>query len=55
MRPTYRTSFAPESDRRNHTMYSDTNVRDWYLRIAERPAVQKGYQVPKFVTDVPMP
>jgi GST-like protein len=31
------------------------NVRDWYLRIAERPAVQKGYQVPKYVTDVPMP
>ncbi|MEM8751309.1 MAG: glutathione S-transferase N-terminal domain-containing protein [Pseudomonadota bacterium] len=30
-------------------------VRDWYLRIAERPAVQKGYQVPKYVNDVPMP
>jgi GST-like protein len=30
-------------------------VRDWYLRIAARPAVQKGYQVPKFTTDVPMP
>ena len=31
------------------------NVRDWYVRIAERPAVQKGYQVPKFVTEIPMP
>ena len=31
------------------------NVRDWYVRIAERPAVQKGYQVPKYVTDIPMP
>ena len=31
------------------------NVRDWYLRIAGRPAVQRGYQVPKFVADVPMP
>lgn len=31
------------------------NVRDWYLRIAERPAVQRGYQVPKYVSDVPMP
>ena len=31
------------------------NVRDWYVRIAGRPAVQRGYQVPKFVTDVPMP
>ncbi|MDJ0629004.1 MAG: glutathione S-transferase N-terminal domain-containing protein [Rhodobacter sp.] len=31
------------------------NVRDWYLRIADRPAVQKGYQVPKYVNEVPMP
>lgn len=31
------------------------NVRDWYVRIAERPAVQKGYHVPKFVNDVPFP
>jgi len=31
------------------------NVRDWYLRIAERPAVQKGYQVPKFTAEIPMP
>lgn len=31
------------------------NVRDWYVRIAERPAVQKGYQVPSFTTDVPLP
>ncbi|OSP55949.1 glutathione S-transferase family protein [Pseudoruegeria sp. SK021] len=30
-------------------------VRDWYVRIAERPAVQAGYHVPKFVSDVPMP
>lgn len=31
------------------------NVRDWYCRIAERPAVQVGYQVPKKVNEVPMP
>lgn len=31
------------------------NVRDWYLRIAERPAVQCGYHVPKFTTEIPMP
>ena len=31
------------------------NVRDWYVRIADRPAVQKGYQVPKFVTEIPYP
>jgi GST-like protein len=31
------------------------NVRDWYVRIAERPAVQRGYHVPKKVNEVPMP
>lgn len=31
------------------------NVRDWYLRIATRPAVQAGYSIPKFTTEVPMP
>lgn len=31
------------------------NVKNWYVRIAERPAVQRGYQVPKYVTDIPMP
>ena len=31
------------------------NVKDWYLRIAVRPAVHAGYSVPKFTTDVPMP
>ena len=31
------------------------NVRDWYLRIADRPAVQAGYQVPKKVNEIPMP
>lgn len=31
------------------------NVRDWYVRIAERPAVQRGYQQPKHMGDIPMP
>ena len=31
------------------------NVRDWYVRIAERPAVQRGYHIPKHTTDIPMP
>jgi len=31
------------------------NIKRWYLAIAERPAVQRGYQIPKYVTDVPMP
>jgi GST-like protein len=31
------------------------NVTRWYRAIAERPAVQRGYQVPKKVNDIPMP
>jgi GST-like protein len=30
-------------------------VRDWYLRIAERPAVRRGYHVPHAVGEIPMP
>lgn len=31
------------------------NVKRWYLTIAKRPAVQRGYDVPKKVQDIPMP
>lgn len=31
------------------------NVRRWYTTIAQRPAVVRGYHVPKFVNDVPLP
>ena len=31
------------------------NVCRWYKEIAERPAVQQGYDVPHKVTDVPLP
>ena len=31
------------------------NVKRWYLAIANRPAVQRGYHVPKKVNEVPMP
>jgi GST-like protein len=31
------------------------NVRDWYRRIASRPAVQRGYAVPKDAGPIPMP
>ena len=31
------------------------NVKRWYLEIAKRPAVQRGYDVPKKVSDIPMP
>ena len=31
------------------------NVKRWYVEIAGRPAVRKGYEVPKFTQDIPMP
>ncbi len=31
------------------------NVKRWYLAIAERPAVQRGYRVPKPTGDIPLP
>jgi GSH-dependent disulfide-bond oxidoreductase len=31
------------------------NVKRWYTAIANRPAVQKGYKVPKDVGEIPLP
>jgi GSH-dependent disulfide-bond oxidoreductase len=31
------------------------NVKRWYVAIANRPAVQKGYHLPKKVQEIPMP
>jgi GST-like protein len=31
------------------------NVKRWYVAIANRPAVQRGYHVPKKVQEIPMP
>ncbi|MGR4068718.1 glutathione S-transferase family protein [Billgrantia sp. C5P2] len=31
------------------------NVKRWYVEIASRPAVQRGYQVPKKVNEIPLP
>ncbi len=31
------------------------NVKRWYVAIAGRPAVERGYHVPKKVNEVPMP
>lgn len=31
------------------------NVKDWYIRIAKRPAVRDGYHVPSMVGEIPMP
>lgn len=30
-------------------------LKNWYLRIAERPAVKKGYAVPDSSATIPMP
>jgi GST-like protein len=31
------------------------NVKRWYVEIASRPAVQRGYHVPRLTSDIPMP
>ena len=31
------------------------NVRRWYVDIARRPAVQRGYHVPRKTNDIPIP
>jgi GST-like protein len=31
------------------------NVKRWYVAIAARPAVQKGYHVPHYTQDLPLP
>jgi GST-like protein len=31
------------------------NVKRWYVAIANRPAVQRGYYVPRKVNEIPMP
>ena len=30
-------------------------LKNWYVRIAERPATRRGYDQPKVTTDIPMP
>ena len=31
------------------------DLKRWYLEIADRPAVQRGYDVPMHVNDIPRP
>ena len=31
------------------------NLKRWYLALADRPQVQKGYDVPAYVNDIPRP
>lgn len=31
------------------------HVRDWYVKIAGRPAVQRGYAIPRKVQNIPLP
>jgi GST-like protein len=37
------------------TLDAYPNVKRWYLAVANRPAVQRGYHVPKKVQEIPMP
>ena len=54
--PTSRSGRGPRaSNGRRSTWATFPNVKRWYLEIAARPAVQKGYHVPKFTSDIPMP
>ena len=34
---------------------STPNVKRWYLELAARPAVQRGFDIPSKVQDIPMP
>lgn len=36
-------------------LHAYPHVLEWYVRIADRPAVQRGYQCPHYVTDIPLP
>jgi len=47
--------WASRYERQDIDLNDYPNVCDWYCRIAERPAVQAGYQVPKKVSEIPMP
>jgi len=42
-------------ERHKTDLHAFPNVLDWYLRLAERPAVQRGYHVPRRLEDVPIP
>lgn len=37
------------------SLHDFPNVKRWYVELAGREAVQKGYHVPKFTQDIPMP
>lgn len=41
--------------RQRMDLHEYPNLLRWYLDIAGRPAVQKGYDVPKKVEDIPIP
>ncbi len=47
--------WASRYERQEIDLADFANVRDWYCRIAVRPAVQAGYQVPKKENEIPMP
>ena len=38
-----------------HRLVAYPHLKRWYLAIAKRPAVQRGYDVPKHVSAIPLP
>ncbi|MGY9003413.1 MAG: glutathione S-transferase family protein [Rhodospirillales bacterium] len=42
-------------DRQNVDLKNFPNVKRWYLTVADRPAVQKGYNIPKSDQKMPIP
>jgi len=41
--------------RQEMNLHEYPNLLRWYLEIAARPAVQRGYLVPKHVEEIPIP
>jgi GST-like protein len=37
------------------SLHDFPNVKRWYVALARRPAYRKGYHVPKFTAEIPMP
>jgi GST-like protein len=42
-------------ERQQMDMNDYPNLKRWYLDIASRPAVQRGYHVPNRLEDIPLP
>ena len=47
--------WAARFEAHDTNLHDYPHVLDWYRRIAERPAVQRGYHVPRKVEEIPSP